>query len=62
MPDTVQCNWISLVFTRSAGYIGEDEIMSPKYHWDSPWIDMILEELRDTCVETPVEKPALRFL
>ena len=36
--------------------------MSPKYHRDSLWIDMILEELRDTCVETRVEKPTLRFL
>ena len=52
MPDT----WISLFFTRSAGHTAQDEIMSPKYNWDSLWIDMILEELRDTCVETGVEK------
>ena len=58
MPDT----WISLFLICSAGYTAEDEIMSPKYHWDSLWIDMILEELRDTCVETRVEKPTLRFL
>ena len=43
MPDT----WISLFLTRSAGYTAQDEIMplSPKYHWDSLWIEMILEEL-----------------
>ena len=57
-PDT----WISLFLTRSARYTAQDEIMSPKYHWDSLWIDMILEELINTCVEARVEKPALRFL
>ena len=58
MPDT----WISLFLTRSAGYTAQDEIMSLKYLWDSLWINLILEELRDTCVETRVEKPTLRFL
>ena len=58
MPDT----WISLFLTRSAGHTAQDKIRSPKYHWDSLSIDMILEELRDTCLETRVEKPTLPIL
>ena len=59
MPGT----WISLFLTRSAGSHcpGRDHVteISLGFTVDRK---LILEELRDTCVDTRVEKPTLQFL
>ena len=56
MPDT----WISLFLTHSAGYTAQDEIHVTEISLGFTVDRHDLEEHRDTCVETRVEKPTLR--